>query len=144
MRHGITLVELLIVMTLVSLVGMITLPRLSRPLASLRVEQEAHRIAAAHTRARMIAVTSSRVTLLRITPDSMTIGTVEGPDTLVQWRGPGPSAAGVGLAAPDRTLLFAPVGITYGLSNGTWTLSYRGVVRRVIVSRLGRVRIQRQ
>jgi prepilin-type N-terminal cleavage/methylation domain-containing protein len=143
MRHGITLIELLIVITLVSLLGMITLPRFSRPLASLRVEQEAHRVAAAHTRARMIAVTSSRVALLRITPDSMTIGTVEGGDTIAQWRGPGPAAAGVSLAAPDRTLLFAPVGITYGVSNGTWTLSYRGVVRRVVVSRLGRVRIQR-
>ncbi len=143
MRQGITLVELLIVMTLVSLLGMITLPRLARPLASIRVEQEAHRVAAAHTRARMIAVTSSRVALLRITPDSITIGTVEGGDTVARWRGQGPAAAGVSLAAPDRTLLFAPVGITYGVSNGTWTLSYRGVVRRVIVSRLGRIRIER-
>lgn len=143
MRQGITLVELLIAMTLVSLLGMITLPRLARPLASLRVEQEAHRIAAAHTRARMIAVTSSRVTLLRITPDSMTIGTVEGADTIPRWRGPGPAAAGVAVAGPSRALLFAPVGITYGVSNGTWTLSYRGVVRRVVVSRLGRIRIQR-
>ena len=144
MRQGFTLVELLITMTLVSLLGMITLPRLSRPLASLRVEQEAHRLAAAHTRARMIAVTASRVALLRITPDSMTIGTVEGGDTIPRWRGPGPAAAGVSLAGPVRPLLFAPVGITYGVSNGTWTLSYRGVVRRVIVSRLGRIRIQRQ
>lgn len=143
MRQGLTLVELLIVMTLVSLLGMITLPRLARPLAALRVEQEAHRVAAAHTRARMIAVTSSRVALLRIAADSMTIGTIEGTDTIARWRGPGPAAAGVGLTAPDRVLLFAPVGITYGLSNGTWTLSYRGVVRRVIVSRLGRVRIER-
>ncbi len=143
MRHGITLVELLIVMTLVSLLGMITLPRLSRPLASLRVEQEALRIAAAHTRARMIAVTSSRVALLHISADSMTIGTVEESDTIIRWRSPGPAAAGVTLATPDRTLLFAPIGITYGVSNGTWSLSYRGAVRRVIVSRLGRVRIER-
>ena len=143
MRQGLTLVELLIVMTLVSLIGMITVPRLARPLASLRVEQEAHRVAAAHARARMIAVTSSRVALLRITADSMTIGTIEGPDTIARWRGPGPAAAGVALTAPNRTLLFAPIGITYGVSNGTWTLSYRGVARRVIVSRLGRVRIER-
>ncbi|HEU4829822.1 MAG TPA: GspH/FimT family pseudopilin [Gemmatimonadales bacterium] len=144
MRQGITLVELLIVMTLVSLLGMITLPRLARPLASLRVEQEAHRIAAAHARARMLAVTSSRVALLRITADSMTIRTVEGPDTLLRWRGPGPAAAGVSLTAPDRTLYFAPIGITYGVSNGTWTLAYRGAVRRVIMSRLGRIRVERQ
>lgn len=144
MRQGITLVELLIVMTLVSLLGMITLPRLARPLASLRVEQEAHRIAAAHTRARMLAVTSSRVALLRITADSITLSTVEGTDTLPRWRSPGPAAAGVSLTAPDRTLMFAPIGITYGVSNGTWTLTYRGVVRRVIMSRLGRIRMERQ
>jgi prepilin-type N-terminal cleavage/methylation domain-containing protein len=144
MRQGMTLVELLIVMTLVSLLGMITLPRLSRPLAAMRVEHEAHRLAAAHTRARMIAITSSRAVLLRITADSVTIAAVEGADTIVRWRGPGPARAGVALTAPDGTLLFAPVGITYGVSNGTWTLSYRGAVRRVIVSRLGRVRIERQ
>ena len=144
MRQGLTLTELLIVMTLVSLVSLITLPRLARPLASLRVEQEAHRIAAAHTRARMLSITSSRVALLRISPDSLTIGTIEGGDTIPRWSGPGPAAAGVGLTGPGKTLLFAPVGITYGVSNGTWTLSYRGVVRRVIVSRLGRVRIERQ
>jgi Tfp pilus assembly protein FimT len=143
MRQGITLVELLITMTLVSLAGMITIPRLAAPLASLRVEQEAHRIAAAHTRARMIAVSASRVALLRITPDSMTIRTVSGADTILVWRGPGPAASGVSLAAPDRTLLFAPVGITYGVSNGTWTVSYRGAIRRVIMSRLGRIRIER-
>jgi Tfp pilus assembly protein FimT len=144
MRQGITLVELLITVTLVSLAGMIALPRLAAPLASLRVEQEAHRIAAAHTRARMIAVTSSRVALLRIAPDSMTIRTVSGGDTLLAWRGPGPAAAGVSLGAPNRTLLFAPTGITYGVSNGTWTVAYRGAVRRVIMSRLGRIRIERQ
>ena len=143
MRQGITLIELLIVITLASLLGMITLPRLARPLASLRVEQEALRIAAAHTRARMIAITSSRVALLRITADSITIGTVEAPDTIIRWRSAGPAAAGVSLTAPARTLLFAPIGITYGVSNGTWTLSYRGVVRRVIVSRLGRIRLER-
>jgi prepilin-type N-terminal cleavage/methylation domain-containing protein len=144
MRQGITLIELLVVMTLVSLAGMIALPRLAAPLASLRVEQEAHRIAAAHTRARLIAVTSSRVTLLRITADSMTIRSVSGADTVLQWRGPGPAAAGVALTAPNRTLLFAPIGITYGVSNGTWTVSYRGAVRRVIMYRLGRIRIERQ
>ncbi|HEX6643888.1 MAG TPA: GspH/FimT family pseudopilin [Gemmatimonadales bacterium] len=143
MRNGLTLVELLIAVTLASLLGLIAAPRLARPLASIRVEHEAHRIAAAHTRARMLAVSRSRVTLLRIGSDSITIRSVDGPDTLVEWREPGPAAAGVGLTAPDRTLLFAPVGITYGVSNGTWTVSYRGVVRRVIVSRLGRVRIER-
>lgn len=143
MRQGLTLVELLIAVTLASLLGLIALPRLSAPLAGIRVEQEAHRIAAAHTRARMIAVTSSRVALLRISPDSMTIRTLEGPDTLLRWRGPGPAAAGVALTAPNRSLYFSPIGITYGVSNGTWTVTYRGAVRRVIVSRLGRVRIER-
>jgi prepilin-type N-terminal cleavage/methylation domain-containing protein len=143
MRNGLTLVELLIAVTLASLLGLIAAPRLSRPLAAIRVEQEAHRIAAAHTRARMLAVTASRVTLLRITGDSITIRSVNGADTLVEWRERGPAGAGVSLAGPDRNLLFAPVGITYGVSNGTWTVSYRGMSRRVIVSRLGRVRIER-
>lgn len=143
MRQGLTLVELLIALALASLVGMIALPRLGRPLASLRVEQEAQRLAAAHTRARLIAIGTSRVALLRVSADSVTIRTLESGDTLLRWREPGPAAAGVGLTAPARTLYFAPVGITYGASNATWTLSYRGVVRRVIVSRLGRVRIER-
>ena len=143
MRTGLSLVELLIAITLASLVGLIAAPRLWRPLASMRVDQEAQRIAAAHTRARMLAVTRSRVMLLRITTDSITIQSVSGADTLLEWRGPGPAAAGVSLTGPTRSLLFAPVGTTYGVSNGTWAVSYRGVSRRVIVSRLGRVRIER-
>ncbi|HLS48213.1 MAG TPA: prepilin-type N-terminal cleavage/methylation domain-containing protein [Gemmatimonadales bacterium] len=143
MRHGVTLVELLIVITLAALLGVITLPRLAGPLATLKAEQEALHIAAAHTRARMIAVTSSRVALLDIAPDSITIRTVARNDTTLRWRGPGPAMSGVGLSGPARTVLFSPIGITYGVSNGTWTVSYRGAVRRVIVSRLGRVRIER-
>lgn len=143
MRHGTTLVETLLVVTLLSLATLIMVPHLERPLAQVTVESEAHRIAAAHTRARLTSVASGRVTLLRLTGDSLTIETVAGGDTIRRWTGHGPAAAGATLSGPTRPLRFTPSGITFGVSNGTWIIEYRGVQRKVITSRLGRLRIIR-
>jgi type II secretory pathway pseudopilin PulG len=142
MRRGISVTEVLIVVVLIGLMTLIAAPRLDRALASIVVDAEARRIAAAHTRARMMAVTRSRVLLLRIAPDSLWIAHVSGADTTRLWTGPGPAAAGVALTGPEYPLRFTPLGVTFGVSNGTWTVSYRGVSRKVVVSRLGRVRIR--
>lgn len=143
MRHGTTLVETLLVVTLLSLATLIMVPRLERPLARMTVESEAQRIAAAHTRARLTSVASGHVTLLRLTADSLTIETVAGGDTVRRWTGHGPAAVGATLSGPTRPLRFTPTGITFGVSNGTWIIEYRGVQRKVITSRLGRLRIIR-
>lgn len=141
MRRGVSVTEVLIVVVLIGLMTLITAPRLGRSLAAIVADTEAHRIAAAHTRARMMAITGSRVMLLRIAADSLWIAELAGTDTTRVWIGPGPAAAGVALIGPTHPIQFTPLGITFGVSNGTWTVTYRGVGRRVVVSRLGRVRV---
>ena len=143
MRHGVSVTEVLIVVVLIGLMTMIAAPRLDRAMAGIVVDAEAHRIAAAHVRARMMAITGSRVMLLRIAPESLWIAEVAGTDTTRAWTGPGPASAGAALSGPSYPLRFTPLGITFGVSNGTWTVTYRGASRDVVVSRLGRVRVRR-
>lgn len=135
--------EVLIVLTIVALTTLVVLPRVAGSLASITADHEARRIAMAHSRARMMSIASGRVLLLRLLPDMLSISSVEGSDTTRLWSEPGPSAAGAELAGPTGYLRFIPTGITFGLSNGTWTVSYRGATRQVVVSRLGRVRVVR-
>jgi len=135
--------EVLVVVTLIALTTLIVVPRMAGPLASITADHEARRIAMAHSRARMMAIASGRVMLLRLLVDTLSISSVEGPDTLRLWTEAGPAAAGAELSGPTRHLRFTPLGITFGLSNGTWIVTYRGATRRVVVSRLGRVRVTR-
>jgi hypothetical protein len=80
----------------------------------------------------------SRPVVLTVAADSIV---VEG-DSVDRWSGPGPAAAGVALAGGTRRFTFAPTGITTGLSNATLRLSRGTATRTVVVSRLGRLRVQ--
>lgn len=141
MRHGTTLLELVIGITLLSILALVTLPPLVQLRDQLAVEDAAARVRQAHTRARLAAVTQQRVSLLTLTADSLVIRVVEAPgDTTVHWRGPGPGGARVLLTGLPRTISFAPTGVAFGVANGTYGFSRGSAARRVIVSRYGRVR----
>jgi prepilin-type N-terminal cleavage/methylation domain-containing protein len=144
MRRGFTLFELLLVVSIVALLLASALPRAGHLLDSITVEQAAQRLAAAHARARILAVVQSRVALLLIRPDSVTLRLIQGRDTTTVWTAAGPSAAGVTLTGPARTIVFSPIGMTTGVSNATYVLVRGPARRQLIISRLGRVRIVRQ
>jgi hypothetical protein len=79
-----------------------------------------------------------------ITADSLTITLGHPPDTIRHWSAAGARWSGVTLAGPARAILFRPAGISFSLSNATYSLS-RGAARTdVIISRLGRVRTVRR
>lgn len=141
MRHGTTLLELVIGITLAGLLAIVALPPLAAVRNQLVVREAAGRVRQAHTRARMVAVAEQRVSVLTLTADTLVVRVVEGPgDTVERWRGPGPAGAGVALGGFPRTITFAPTGVTFGVANGTYEFSRGSTVRRVIVSRYGRVR----
>src|SRR5215207_723359 len=144
MRRGVTLLELLLVVSIVALLLATALPLAGHWLDSLAVEQAVQRLAAAHARARIVAVVQSRVALLAIRPDTVVLRLVQGADTNTIWSDTGPSAAGVTLSGPSRLIVFSPVGITTGVSNATYVLVRGPARRQLIVSRLGRVRILRR
>ena len=144
MRRGATLFELLAVLAIIGVIAGVAVPGASALADRLAVEHEAARIMMAYRSAWLAARRQQRLSLLRITPDSLAIRTVPSagaPDTALYSVSPGPAPAGVALASPSHTTVFAPDGVAMGLSNATHVLRKGGAQRRVVVSRLGRVRI---
>jgi prepilin-type N-terminal cleavage/methylation domain-containing protein len=140
MRRGYTVVELTLVLAIIGLILGIALPRLAPLADSWTAEQAAQAVVLAHRRARIAAILMSRPLVLTVAADSLRIATLS--DSVV-WRAAGPAAQGATLAGPIRKLTFSPVGLTMGLSNATFQIRRGAAIRSVVVSRLGRVRIQR-
>lgn len=142
LNRGFSLPELVLVLVILGGLTAIALPPIRTLLDGITVENGARQIRAAHVRARMHAVAYGQVTLLDLGADSIRIRSVSGTDTVLTWQGPGPAADGLTLSGPAHPLIYSPLGLTMGVSNGTWHLTYRAASRDVIVSRLGRLRIQ--
>jgi prepilin-type N-terminal cleavage/methylation domain-containing protein len=143
MRRGITLLELAVVLALAGVIAGIALPAARRFGDAIAVDRAAHTIVAGHRVARFSAIMRGRRTLLTVRAESLLVRAVVGADTLTLWTRPGPSADGVTLAGPARTLVFAPTGLPLGVSNATFGLTAGAAARNVVVSRLGRTRIVR-
>ena len=141
MRKAFTLLELMLVLALVGILTGLALPHLSQAMDRIEVEGAANRLIAAHQRARIMAVTRGQVVLLSINSTRMTISSQREIDPL--WVDIGPAARGVELAGPARRFIFSPQGITLGLSNATLRLRRGNATRTLVISRLGRIRIER-
>jgi Tfp pilus assembly protein FimT len=144
MQRGATVFELLAALAIIGVIAGVVVPGASALADRLAVEHEAARIMMAYRSAWLAARREHRLSLLRISADSLAIRTVSSagaPDTTVYAVSPGPARAGVALARPSHTTVFAPDGVAMGLSNATHILRKGGAQRKVIVSRLGRVRI---
>jgi prepilin-type N-terminal cleavage/methylation domain-containing protein len=140
MRQGFSLLELVLVLAVVGLLLGIALPQLSGALDRIEVDSVAHQISGAHQRARLLALARGTVVVLSVSPQQLVIR-LSGEAATV-WSQPGPSASGVALQGADRQFTFSPVGMTLGLSNATIHLTRGSAARSVIVSRLGRIRIE--
>jgi type IV fimbrial biogenesis protein FimT len=139
MRQAFTLPELLLILALVGILLGIAVPRLSTALDRIEVAAAASHIAAAHQRARLMAVTHSLVTVLSVDSLELTIR----PRGLMTplWSEAGPAAQHVSLVGPAHQFTFSPEGFSLGLSNATIRLVRGNATRTVIVSRLGRIRV---
>jgi len=144
MRRGVTVLELLVVLALIGLLAGMVMPKTALLMDRITVEHEAGRLLVAHRTAWLYARTHHRLALLRITPDSLAVRTVPSAgalDTTLVWLVGGPARTGVQLTTGPRTTVLAPDGVAMGLANFTYVLTKRGATRRVVVSRLGRVRV---
>jgi type IV fimbrial biogenesis protein FimT len=139
MRGGFSLIELVLVLALLGLLLGVGIPPLAGALDRIEVAAAASQIAAAHTRARMMAISGSRVVVLTIDSASLSIHLRGSTSHL--WSDRGPALSRVSLSGPARSFTFSPEGFSLGLSNASLHLSRGSATRTVIVSRLGRVRI---
>ena len=139
MRQAFTLAELLLVLALASVLLGVAIPRFSAALDRIEVSAAASHIAAAHRRARLMAVTQSMVTVLSVDALALTIR----PRGLIAplWTEAGPVAHRVSVAGPPRQFTFSPEGFSLGLSNATIRLTRGSATRTVIISRWGRIRV---
>ena len=131
----------MLILALIGILLGIGLPRLSGALDRIEVGAAASHIAAAHTRARLMAITQSKVVVLSV--DSLALTIRPRGIAAPLWSEAGPGSSGVSLAGSSQSFTFSPAGFSLGLSNATLRLSRGTATRSVIVSRLGRVRIVR-
>ena len=141
-RHGFSLPELAVVVFLTALATGVGVPALIHALDRRVVEAAATQIINAHREARLVAVATQRTALLRLAADTLELRTAQGSDTTLVWRRPGPRAFGVEVIGNPRVLRFIPYGYTIGGSNTSYTISKGAARRKVIISRLGRVRVE--
>lgn len=141
MNRGATLIELALALTVAGLLLGVALPRLEAFRDNLAVDRAAGQIVGAHRRARMAAIVQSRPMDLAISPTGLAIRPAGAVADL--WQAEGPASDGVTLAGGLRHITFSPVGLSIGLSNGSYQLSRGTATCTVVISRLGRVRIVR-
>jgi prepilin-type N-terminal cleavage/methylation domain-containing protein len=141
MKSGFTLLEVALTLVIATLLLGIALPRFTALKQEVVIEQAAQALAAAHRRARTLAVASGQPAILSVADRSLriTLGGAAQP----HWLGPGPADQGVSVTGTPRDLTFSPLGITTGLSNATFNLTLGSATRTVVISRLGRLRILR-
>lgn len=141
-RRGFSLPELVTICALTALVSGVAVPALTHAMDRRAVEEAARVIILAHREARYASIAIHRQTLLRLAPDTIELRSVEGRDTTLLWRRPGPRSLGVTVTGKAHTVRFIPYGYSIGASNTSYVVSRGAARRRVVISRLGRVRVE--
>lgn len=137
-RAGVTLLELLIALALVSVVVGIAAPRVRRLVDAIGARGAAGDAAALFGSARQLAIT--RWVRTTVTVDTMAgvVSLVAGPDTII--RRDVHHEHGATLHASRTSATYTPLGLALGVSNLT-VIAVRGAAAETVtVSRLGRVR----
>ena len=138
MRAGVTLIELIVTITCGGIVAAIAVPHLTSISDAAAVRDETFRVVAALDASRGAAVRLNSVTTLTLSSAAYRAVATVGADSVVAWTDHG-TRSGVALAGTGQPLLFGPAGLAMGVSNRTITLTKGMALRRVVVSKLGRL-----
>ena len=137
-RRGFTLIEMLLALTLLSILAAIALPALHHWRDRVRVAQATATTRAALDLARGAALRLQRPVSVTAAPGAIRAITDSAgqPRPLATWR----LAPDISLAGLARPIAFGALGLAVGASNRTLTLRRGSVQRTIVLSRLGRIR----
>jgi len=138
-RRGLVLFELLLVLVLLAVMASFAAPRLVGIADGAAVRGETGRLIGALDAARGAAMRLGVVATLTLSDTSYSVTAIVDGDTLTAWQQPGPWLRGVALTGAGQSILFGPAGLAMGASNRTLVLARGNYVRRVVMSRLGRL-----
>ena len=114
MRRGVTLLELLVVLTIMGVLAGIVIPGSTALADRLAVEHQAARLLVAYRSAWVAARAQQRLAILRIcgTPSTSARCAAPAPPTppFGAWLAPGPGLAGVSIQGAPHTTVFARTG----------------------------------
>jgi len=139
MRAGLALLELLLAMVLAAIIASIATPRLVDLADAAAVRDEALRVVTAFDAARGAAVRLDVVTVLALTDTSYRVTAIVGTDTVTPWQQSGASYRGVVLGGSGQSIAFGPDGLAMGVANRTITVAKGTALRRVVMSKYGRL-----
>jgi prepilin-type N-terminal cleavage/methylation domain-containing protein len=138
-RQGFVLIELALVIVVAAIIAAFAVPRVSGIADAAAVRDETARLVAALDAARGASLRLGVVTALALSDTAYTVTAVVNGDTLLAWRRTGPWLRGVTLTGTGQAILFGPAGLALGVSNRTLVVGKGNSVRRIVVSRLGRL-----
>jgi prepilin-type N-terminal cleavage/methylation domain-containing protein len=139
MRRAFTLVELIVVCTILAVAAGVALPRSKDLLDGLRVRQAAHEVSGAVALTRVAAIRRGQVARLIVDRSAGSIRVETGNDTLLTR--PLQTLHDVQLRATRDTVTFGANGLGVGVANSTITVSIGARAETVVVSRMGRARV---
>lgn len=137
-RTGVTLLELMIALALVSVLVAMTVPRMRRLVDEAGARGAAGDAAELFGSARQLAITRWVRTSVAIDTAAGVVALVVGPDTVL--RRDVRREHGVTLRASRTSATYTPLGLALGVSNLTVVAVRGAAAETVTVSRLGRVR----
>ena len=141
--RGATLTELALGLSIIGVLAGIGIPRVAALRDRLAVERQAGAILTAYQQSRLAAMTRGQLVRLSIASDRIAVQALQAGDSVLIWEADGPIADGVELVSAPAPAVFAPSGITMGVANGRYLLQRGSIVRTLVASRLGRLRVSR-
>lgn len=137
-RGGFTLVELLIALSIVSILSAVAVPKVATMLDDISVRGAVNDVDALLETARHTAMTRSERATVELDTARVTASLRVGHDTLIH-REQG-TLFGVRFKASRTSVTYTQLGLGFGVSNLTLVVSKGEAAETLTVSRLGRVR----
>ena len=137
-RRGTTLVEIVVVCSIVALVAGITVPVAARLLDRIRLRGAVSEIVALFATARSVAIMRSTHATVKVDEATGTVLLYTARDTL--HRNALGAAYAVTLAASRDSVSYGPTGLGWGAANTSIVVRRGSVADTITTSRLGRVR----